>query len=249
MVLASPVLDISALTVTYPSGHGRERNVIDTVTLQINKGELVGLLGPNGAGKTTLIKAMIGLIGYPSGTISFFGKRFADRSVRRQIGYMPEIATYHWFLTPTEILWMFGRLAGMDTDVLRRRIDETLKTVGLFEERNILIRYFSKGMQGRINLAQALLHDPAFLVLDEPFSGLDPVGRIHVRNILKALKAQHKTVLVSSHELSEAELICDSICILRKGEVLKYGPLSALLKEKGELSLEHYFLSMIGENP
>jgi ABC-2 type transport system ATP-binding protein len=158
---------------------------------------------------------------------------------------MPEIANYYWFMTASEILKMFGALSGIEKSELNKRIDQTLKLVGLFEEKNKLVKTFSKGMQVRLNIAQAILHDPEFLILDEPFSGLDPLGRIDVRNILKKKAEEGKTIFLSSHELSEAELICDSICIMRRGAILRKGPIKKLLDEKGEHSLENYFIKII----
>jgi len=245
---AQCVVKISGLSVSYRGGRpGREKDVLHDLDLEIEQGELVGLLGLNGAGKTTLIKTLVGLTGFKSGSVSVFGRDARDVSVRAKIGFMPEVAHHHWFMTSAETLAMFGKLAGMGREGLSSRIDDTLRTVGLFEERDILIKHFSKGMQERLSLAQALLHDPDLYILDEPFSGLDPAGRIHVRGILKGLKARGKTVLLSSHELSEAELVVDTVCILKKGRILNHGPVKTLLSGKGEESLEKYFLSMIGE--
>jgi len=237
------VLAIEDLVVSY----GGEKTALNKVNLQVRQGEIVGLLGPNGAGKTTLIKSIIGLIAIQSGTISLFGRPSSYALAKAQIGYMPEVANYQWFLTPKEILEMFGRISGIGKGLLPRRIDETLGTVELLSHKNQLVKTFSKGMQERLSIAQALLHDPQLLILDEPFSGLDPFGRIHIRNILKGLRQRNKTILLSSHELSEAELICDHVCIMKDGAVVQCGLLGQLLKEKKEDSLENYFLGMIGK--
>jgi ABC-2 type transport system ATP-binding protein len=240
-------LTIEGLTVAYPSGFGRERVVLQELDLTIGQGEVFGLLGPNGAGKTTLIKAIIGLIGRKSGSVRISGKDTASPGARKDLGYMPEVANYYWFMTPAEILTIFGHLAGLDRGMIRARIDTVLGLVDLLEKKNDLVKSFSKGMQGRLNIAQALLHDPGLLILDEPFSGLDPIGRIQVRTILKGIKSAGKTILLSSHELSEAELVCDTLAIMKAGRILRRGTPEALLKEKGEHSLENYFVKMITE--
>lgn len=241
------VLKIQNLSISYPQGFRAEKVIINNLNLEIRRGGITGFLGPNGAGKTTLIKGLIGLINIKGGSISFFGEHASAISIKGRIGYMPEIANYYWFLTPEEILKMFGRICGIDKKALNERIDSVLKTVGLVEQKRQLIKTFSKGMENRLNIAQALLHDPEFLILDEPFSGLDPLGRIHARNIFKELKERQKTILISSHELSEAELICDHICIIKNGTILKYGPLEEVLSQQGEHNLERYFIKMIGE--
>ena len=238
-------LKISNLTVSYALGIGKEKVVLDDLNLEVKSGEIFGLLGPNGAGKTTLIKSVIGLIGAKKGSIAIFGDTSLGKRVKARLGYMPEVANYYWFLTPYEILTMFGKLSAIDKKILKKTINGTLELVGLIKEKNGLVRTFSKGMQERLNIAQALLHNPDFLILDEPFSGLDPLGRIHTRSILKKLKEQNKTILLSSHELSEAELICDTVCVMKDGKVLKYGPTKELIRERGEHSLENYFVKVI----
>ncbi len=241
-------LKISNLTVSYPSGFNKTRTVIDSLSLKLDSGLILGLLGPNGAGKTTLIKSTLGLLRFQKGTISIFGDTNLSSPTKARLGYMPEVARYYWFMTPSEILRMFGGFCGLRGKSLRSRLDRTLETVGLAKEKDKLVRTFSKGMQERLNIAQALLHDPELLILDEPFSGLDPLGRIHIRNILKDLRAQNKTILLSSHELSEAELVCDRICIMKDGKILKDGPMHELLAGKENRTLESYFVGIIGSN-
>ena len=242
------VLTIDKLTVSYPYGFNKERTALRNFTLEVKKGEVFGLLGPNGAGKTTLIKTIVGLIRYQSGSVTIFGESPYSTRMKDKIGYMPEIANYYWFLTPEEILSMCGQLCGMDRGTIKTKIDAVLETVGLLQEKRHIVRNFSKGMQEKLNIAQALLHDPELLVLDEPFSGLDPLARIHMRNIITQMKEENKTILLSSHELSEAELICDHLCIVKEGSVVKYGSMRTLLEEKGERSLEGYFFKIISEN-
>lgn len=241
-----PVLKIEDLTVSYPHSFGKEKIALDNVNLEIDKGRILGLLGPNGAGKTTLIKAIIGLIRAKKGKVLLFGEPLSPLA-KINIGYMPEIANFYWFLTPKETLKMLGSLSGMNDKELYVRIRSVLNVVGLSDEGDQLVKSFSKGMSVRLNTAQAVLHDPELLILDEPFSGLDPLGRIHMRSILNGLKKEGKTILLSSHELSEAELISDNICVMKGGRILKCSPLSEILEERADRSLERYFLEMIGE--
>jgi ABC-2 type transport system ATP-binding protein len=239
------ILRINNLMAFYPARFGKKKLALDNLGLEVKKGEIFGLLGPNGAGKTTMIKAVIGLLNPQGGEISLFGNKSSAVSDRLKIGFLPEISTYYWFFTPAELLKMYGGLCGMGGAELARRIDYVLSLVGLSAEKKQLIRTFSKGMQQRMGFAQALLHNPEFLILDEPFSGLDPVGRVQIREILKELKKENKTILLSSHELSEAELICDHICIMKNGRALKSGAMEELLKELGEETLEKYFLEVL----
>jgi ABC-2 type transport system ATP-binding protein len=158
---------------------------------------------------------------------------------------MPEAASFYWFFTPREVLRMLGSLSGLGGAALSARIDAVLDAVELSDNADKLIKKFSKGMASRLNAAQAMLHDPEFLILDEPFSGLDPLARIQMRNLLAGLKKGGKTVLLSSHELSEAELICDDICVMKSGGIIKEGPIGAMLKDRSGQSLEKYFMEII----
>ena len=239
------ILKIKKLTVSYSSGFNKEKTAINDISLEIGKGRILGLLGPNGAGKTTLIKTIMGLIDARNGSILLFGSPLSS-SVKVSIGYMPEIANFYWFLTSKEILKMLGLLSGVKPKELAARIEKVLDIVGLSGEEGQLIKNFSKGMAERLNMAQAILHDPELLILDEPFSGLDPLGRVQMRNILSGLKKEGKTILLSSHELSEAELVSDDICVMKKGRILKCGPLAKILEDRADKSLEKYFVQMIG---
>ena len=247
MNIMETVLKIKDLTVAYPQRLGKEKTALNGLSLEVGHGEIFGLLGPNGAGKTTLIKSILGLVNIRAGSIELFNQPYLSPGAKARLGYMPEIANYYWFMTAGEILGIFGALAGMKKAYLKEAIGDTLAAVGLSGEKDQLVRTFSKGMQVRLNIAQAILHDPEFLIFDEPFSGLDPLGRIDIRNILKKKKEEGKTIFLSSHELSEAELICDTMCIMRSGKVLKEGPIKKLLSEKGEHSLENYFIKIITE--
>ncbi len=241
-------IKIENLNVSYPVGVRAEKKVLHDLNLEIKQGEVFGLLGPNGAGKTTMIKAVIGLIRPRSGSIRIFGQSSLSTGSKRRLGYMPEVANYYWYLTPEEILTLCGRLCSMKTRELAARIDSVLEIVDLISDKKVIVRNFSKGMQGRLNIAQALLHNPDLFILDEPFSGLDPLGRVQVRTIIKRLKEDGKTILLSSHELSEAELICDHTAVIKAGRIVKQGALATLLADAGERSLENYFFKIISEN-
>ncbi len=233
------VIEIKDLIVDY----GKKR-ALNGLSLQVNRGEIFGFLGPNGSGKSTTIKSLLGLIFPVSGTISLHGFSPQDIRSREKTGFLPEEATYYRFLAPMEILKFYGEVCGVPKNILDGRIPELLKLVGLFEVRKKQIRTFSKGMAQKISLAQALINDPETLILDEPTSGLDPLARMDLRNILKSLKQKGKTVFFSSHELSEVELLCDSIAIIKSGRLLKSGSLKEVLGGCSE-NLERFFIEAI----
>lgn len=235
---------IDRLCFSYPSDF--EKKAINHISLSVPKGEIFGFLGPNGAGKTTLIKILCGIFNPCSGSVHILGKSPNSLEARKKIGYMPENALYYWYLTPRELLWMYGKIFALSSSWLNKKIDELLNIVELQNVQNKLIKTFSKGMVQRINFAQSIINDPELLILDEPMSGLDPVSRIATRDIIVRLKDRGTTVFFSSHELSEAEMICDNVGIIKNGSMVVCGKLSNLLKERqGSLSLEQYFLRMI----
>ena len=208
--------------------------VVDDLTLALGKGEVVGFLGTNGAGKTTTIKMLIGLLRPTSGTIRLFGGDPLDASTRRRIGYMPEIAYYYPFLNVRD----------MEKKLVRSRTDELLEEVGLVDAAKRPLKEYSKGMLQRAGIAQALLSDPDLLILDEPFTGLDPLARIHFRNLLKKLRDKGKSIFFSSHELGETELLCDNIAIMKKGRCIYQGPVKRLAGDGGG-NLERLFLDVL----
>jgi len=190
---------------------------VDGLTLSIRQGEILGFLGTNGAGKTTTIKMLLGFFRPDSGKIAIWGGDPRTGAVRRRIGYMPETACYYPFLTIRELLDFYGGLCGMTRADIRSRAEQLIGRVGLAGVEKRLLRHYSKGMLQRAGIAQALLHDPDLLILDEPFTGLDPLARIQLRDLIRELRAQGKTIFFSSHELSEAELICDRVAMIRFG--------------------------------
>jgi len=238
-------IEFHDVTVIYKGN--KPKKALDRLNIEIYPGEIFGFLGPNGAGKTTAIKAILGLLYPVSGEIFLFGQSPRKAHSREKVGYMPEIATYYWYLTPRELLRMYGTFFHLDRDTIRKRTDEFLDLVGLSDSADILMKNFSKGMMQKVSVVQALINDPDLLILDEPTGGLDPIARITMRDLIKKLKSRGKTIFFSSHELSEVELISDRIAILKNGKVQRQGSLNKLLEEKGKhQSLEQYFLHIMG---
>ena len=215
------------------------------LSLSLREGEIFGFLGTNGAGKTTTLKMALGFIAPdPGGRVSVFGASPEDPSTRERIGFMPETAYYYPFLTARELLRFYGGVCGLDAGTVRSRSEKLLRRVGLEKAADRQLKTYSKGMLQRAGIAQALLGDPGLLVLDEPLTGLDPLARIHFRDLLLELKTQGKTILFSSHDLSEAELICDRVAILKEGRLLMQDKLSAIAGDGG-LNLERAFLACL----
>ncbi|NLF23279.1 MAG: ABC transporter ATP-binding protein [Lentisphaerae bacterium] len=221
------------------------QQAVDALTLDVRQGEIVGFLGTNGAGKTTTIKMLLGFLRPDSGAISILGGAPEDAATRRRIGYMPETAYYYPYLNIHELLDFYGGLCGMPRAAIRARGRMLIERVGLAEAGRRLLRHYSKGMLQRAGIAQALLHDPDLLILDEPFTGLDPLARIHFRDLIRDLRDQGKSIFYSSHELSEAELICDRAAILRRGALVWCGTMREAAGD-GRQNLERIFLKLLG---
>ena len=217
---------------------------VDDLTLSLGKGEVTGFLGTNGAGKTTTIKMLIGLIRPSSGTVRLFGGDPTVASTRARIGYMPEMAYYYPYLNVRELLAFYGGVCGMDKQTVRARTDKLLEAVELVESAKRPLKTYSKGMLQRAGIAQALLNDPDLLILDEPFTGLDPLARIHFRELLKKLRDQGKSIFFSSHELGETELLCDNVAIMKNGRCIYHGPVDRLAGDGGG-NLERLFLEVL----
>lgn len=221
------------LSKTYRTGFwlNKTSDSLKNCSLEVFQGETFGLLGPNGAGKTTLLKILLGIIRPTTGNATLLGKPFGDRPSRQRIGYLPENAYFYDFLTAWEFLDFTANLFQIPKGQRKKRIMHLLDMVGLAQDvaQKRQMRKYSKGMLQRVGMAQALINDPDLVFLDEPMSGLDPLGRYQVREIILSLKEQGKTIFFNSHILSDVEMICDRFAILSKGEIICNGTLNQLL--------------------
>ena len=240
--MSSPIVDVHQLRKTYRSlsFSGRRRiEAVRGVSLQAFPGEVFGLLGPNGAGKTTLIKMLLGVVKPSGGNASLFGQPMGSSAARSRVGYLPESLRVDRHHTARSALRYYGRMSRMPASEIRSRSDELLKLVGLEGRDRESVRRFSKGMYQRLGLAQALMHDPDLLVLDEPTDGLDPVGRNEVRKVIDRLRDSGKTIFLNSHILQEVELVCTRVAILAHGEIKAIGPIAELShREEQQLIVE-----------
>ena len=226
------VIATNDLSKDYRLGFWRKRpfRALDRLSLQVERGEVFGFLGPNGAGKTTTLKILTGLIFPTAGTATILGRPVGEPETFLQVGYLPENPYFYDYLTPQELLDYFARFYRMTASERRRRRDVVLEQVGISEFRHLALRKFSKGMLQRIGIAQAILHNPEIVLLDEPMSGLDPVGRREVRQLILQLKTAGKTVFFSTHILSDAEALCDRVAILNRGKLVGVGRIAELLR-------------------
>jgi ABC-2 type transport system ATP-binding protein len=214
----------------FVTGFKRQKVVaLEGLTMEVKKGEVFGFLGPNGAGKTTTLKILVGLIYPTTGRAWIMGSALGDVHVKGRLGFLPEQPYFYDYLTAAEFLDFYGRLFGIGHRQRRARIDELLSRVGLSQFRTLQLRKFSKGMLQRIGIAQALINDPELVIFDEPMSGLDPIGRKEVRDIIMGLKEQGKTIFFSTHILPDVEVICDRVGILVKGRLRATGTVDELL--------------------
>jgi ABC-2 type transport system ATP-binding protein len=246
--MREPILKIQNLRVEYRSRElGREvKHALKGLNLSVNPGEVFGFLGPNGAGKTTTMNVLLGFVHPTEGDAWLFGMNVREPIARQRIGYLPEQTYYYRFLTAEEILRFYAKIFGIPKREVEPRIDAVLKLVELGDARKRQIKSYSKGMQQRVGLAQALINNPDLLILDEPTSGLDPVGRMKVREIIQRLKNEGKTVFFSSHELGEVETVCDRVAILTQGELKAEGRVNELVRLYQQPNLEQVFLKIIG---
>ncbi len=230
MIGADKVISIDDLTKTYRRElwSGNTIAALRGVSLNVMRGEVFGLLGPNGAGKTTLIKILLGVVRASSGQANLFDQPAGSIEARRRVGYLPESLRIDRHHTARSALYFYGKMSRLDSSLITARIDPLLKMVGLEGRDREPVRRFSKGMYQRLGLAQALLHDPDLLILDEPTDGLDPVGRSEVRRLLMELKQRGKTIFLNSHILQEVELVCDRVAIMSQGQVRGMGRIEEL---------------------
>jgi ABC-2 type transport system ATP-binding protein len=220
----------------------RDPWAVKGVTFTLEPGQAFGLLGPNGAGKSTVVKTIVGLTRPDSGTVKLFVSSPDDQAARSQVGFAPEEPDFPKYLRADEVLDYFGHLLGLSPTERRQRISEALEWSTLGGERRE-VRHFSKGMKQRLGLAQAILGRPKLLILDEPTSDLDPIGRRDVRELINGLKTQGTTVLLNSHLLSEVERVCDRVAIMIRGQILKEGPMEELVPEGR--TLEEAFMALV----
>jgi len=223
-------IEILGLEKTYKVGFWRKRpkRALHPLHLTVEEGEIFGFLGPNGAGKTTTLKLLMGLVFPTAGTARLLGRDWNDPEVKAQIGFLPEQPYFYDYLTAHELLDYYGQLSGVPGKDRKRRIDEVLQRVGLTDVNGVQLRKFSKGMLQRVGIAQAILHDPKLVFFDEPMSGLDPMGRREVRDLMEQLKHEGKTVFFSTHILSDAEALCDRVAIIHQGELRGVGAVADL---------------------
>ncbi|MCC7336864.1 MAG: ABC transporter ATP-binding protein [Pirellulaceae bacterium] len=224
-MLESPAIDVQQVRKSYHDGWLNRHSIeaLQGVDLTVRRGEVFGLLGPNGAGKTTLIKILLGIVRCTAGSASLLGAPAGSRAARQRIGYLPENLSFPSHHTAVRALQLYGRLSRVSERVIHSRSLELLELVGLAGRQHELVRKYSKGMRQRLGLAQALLHEPELLILDEPTDGLDPVGRSEIRRLISALREQGKTVFLNSHILQEVELVCDRVAILADGTLRGVG--------------------------
>jgi ABC-2 type transport system ATP-binding protein len=225
-----PAIEIIGLEKIYKVGFWRKQNrrALHPLHLTVENGEIFGFLGPNGAGKTTTLKMLMGLVFPTAGTARILDRGWTEPEVKAQIGFLPEQPYFYDYLTAHELLEYYGKLSGVPAKDRKRRIDEVLVRVGLTDVRGVQLRKFSKGMLQRAGIAQAILHDPKLVFFDEPMSGLDPLGRREVRDLMEQLKHEGKTVFFSTHILSDAEALCDRVAIIHKGELRGVGAVADL---------------------
>lgn len=226
------VVQIEQLSKVFRVGFwGKRVTAVDQLSLDVRRGEVFGFLGPNGAGKTTTLKMLMGLIYPTSGQARIFGHPVGDPAAKAKLGFLPESPYFYDYLTSREFLSFYGHLFGLWGATLDKRVDELLELVGMTHARDLQLRKFSKGMLQRVGIAQALINDPELVVLDEPMSGLDPIGRKEVRDLIFRLKESGKTVMFSSHILHDAELLCDRVAMIMKGRLVACGQVSELIQQ------------------
>jgi len=247
---AEHVIEIEGLCVRYGRG-AKAHSAVRELSFTVERGETVGFIGPNGAGKSSTIKTLMGFIFPQAGRVRVFGEPAGSILARRRSGYLPEVSLYYPFMKGREVLELYGGLHGLDRATLKRRIPELLEKVGLAGQGEVLLKHYSKGMQQRVGIAQAIISDPDLLIFDELSSGLDPIGRHDLRAVLLDLKRRGKTIFFSSHELYEVEALCDRVIMIHQGRKLadEIVPdlLGRLARGNGHppMSFEQHFMNLV----
>ena len=225
-----PVIRVEHIAKDFRPGFGlRKKRVLDGISFAVREGEIFGFVGPNGAGKTTTLKILMGLIGASGGSASILGHDVRETAFRRHVGFLPENPYFYDYLTGREILTFYARLSGVARGAVRARVAELLAWVGLAHAADARLRTYSKGMLQRIGIAQALVHDPSVVFLDEPMTGLDPLGRKEIRDLIRRLRAEGRTVFMNTHILSDVEMLCDRVAILVEGRIRYEGATEEIL--------------------
>ncbi|HOP07082.1 MAG TPA: ABC transporter ATP-binding protein [candidate division Zixibacteria bacterium] len=244
------IVDVQDLTKVYSTGMRKGDIVaLDSVSLSISEGEIFGLLGPNGAGKTTMLKVLLGITSITSGTATIDGFPPGNPRSRVKVGYLPENHRFPDHLTGLGLMELTGRLHGMSQKQMDERSDELLKLVGMERWASVKIRKFSKGMLQRIGLAQAMMPDPDVLFLDEPTDGVDPVGRTEIREVMKRIRSEGKSIVLNSHLLSEVESVADRVAILSRGRLIKVATVTELTSRASQYEVEADFGNKIIKLP
>jgi ABC-2 type transport system ATP-binding protein len=232
MAEGTEIVQVRDVVKDFRPGFGlRRKRVLQGVSFEVLEGEIFGFVGPNGAGKTTTLKILMGLIRPTEGSAAILGRDVGESEFRDQIGFLPENPYFYPYLTAREILDFYARLSGVDSSCRGARVDELLEMVNLTPAADARLRTFSKGMLQRVGVAQALIHDPKVVFLDEPMSGLDPIGRKEIRDVILALRAAGKTVFMNTHILHDVEMICDRVAIIVKGAIRHQGLIEDFLPE------------------
>jgi ABC-2 type transport system ATP-binding protein len=229
-VSESAIVQVEEVVKDFRPGFGlRRKRVLHGISFGVHDGEIFGFVGPNGAGKTTTLKVLMGLIRATSGSASILGHDVSETEFRRHVGFLPENPYFYDYLSGREILEFYARLCGVSSRDRKRRVDTLLDWVGLSHAADARLRTYSKGMQQRVGIAQALVHDPRVVFLDEPMSGLDPIGRAEIRDLILRLRAEGKTVFMNTHILSDVETVCDRVAIIVRGRIRHEGPIDGFL--------------------
>lgn len=231
--MATPSIEVDALRKVY----GKKITALEGISFDVKPGELFGLLGPNGAGKTTTVKILLGLTFPTSGAARIFGVESTNPASRKSVGYLPEGHRFPGYLTARETLSIFGRMSGVDQKTIDARMMPLLERLRIAQWADVRLKKYSKGMVQRLGIASALIHDPAVLLLDEPTDGVDPVGRREIRDLLREEAARGRSVLINSHLLSEIELTCDRVAVLRKGSIAAYGTVEELTRKEARYKI------------
>jgi ABC-2 type transport system ATP-binding protein len=226
------IVHVEDIIKDFRPGFGlRKKRVLDGISFDVREGEIFGFVGPNGAGKTTMLKLLMGLIRPSSGRASILGHDVSETAFRRHVGFQPENTNFYDYLTAREILRFYGRLSGVPRSGREARVEALLEQVGLSHVADARLRTYSKGMLQRVGIAQALVHDPRVVFLDEPMSGLDPIGRKDIRDLVLRLRAEGKTVFMNTHILPDVEMVCDRVAIIVKGRIMHQGAIDQFLQE------------------